>query len=250
MAKYANYKDVLESVSCEDAANMLGLKMVKKGGNTYVQCPFHEKILGKRDAHIGNCSIYDHGKRCHCWSCGGNGNAIEMVMAYLDLPFKQAVDQLAEGVAPHLIRDQGTDRDKQPRKIYPFTEQELELLGFCFENVQRPVNAAGSAFSVRPGNWRSSFYDWDAEAIGWNTLQYEGDHVVLYKTDRMTPSDLFEIPAWKEIVRNKGTERIGRCKEALSSLKTIPKTWLRIGIEKEIEQMIGDIEKILTKIPA
>lgn len=89
---HADKERVLDEVSCIDAATELGLMMKEKSGKVYLECPFHEKMIGKPDRHIGNCVISKDARRCYCYACNGSGDAIEMVMAVEGLSFCEATD--------------------------------------------------------------------------------------------------------------------------------------------------------------
>lgn len=63
---------------------------LKRAGATYKGCcPFHEErtpsfIIQRSDHHY------------HCFGCGAHGDAIQFLMNYLNLPFREAVETLAE----------------------------------------------------------------------------------------------------------------------------------------------------------
>ena len=124
---HADKERVLDEVSCVDAATELGLMMKEKSGKVYLECPFHEKMIGKPDRHIGNCVISKDARRCYCYACNGSGDAIEMVMAVEGLSFCEATDWLAERRAPHLLEDE--NKKKTRRRKCPFSDEDFSSIG-------------------------------------------------------------------------------------------------------------------------
>jgi DNA primase len=92
--------DVLEVVSSH-------VEMKRAGAAYKGLCPFHQEkspsfMIQKGDTHY------------HCYGCGAHGDAIQFLMEYLNLPFVEAVESLAERFHVSLERQQqgekGSDR--------------------------------------------------------------------------------------------------------------------------------------------
>lgn len=148
-AVHASKSDVLDEVTCIEAADELGLGMVTRNGRVYVECPFHLKEFGKRDRNIGNCIISKNGRHCHCFACGGDGNAIDMVMAYESLSFCDATDWLAEKRAPHLLLDTEAEKGKKrDNKKCPFSEEEFQIIGIHTSEVSLPYAMVSSKYDA------------------------------------------------------------------------------------------------------
>jgi len=62
---------------------------VKKTGKNYMAvCPFHND-------RGPSLSISDEKGLFHCFGCGKSGNVITFLMEYENIPFKEALEQLA-----------------------------------------------------------------------------------------------------------------------------------------------------------
>lgn len=150
---HASKSDVLDEVTCIDAADELGLGVVTKNGRVYVECPFHFREFGKSDRNIGNCIISKNGRHCHCFACGGDGNAIDMVMAYENMTFCDATDWLAERRAPHLLQEMESENGKKmDNKKCPFTEEEFHIIGIHTSEVSLPYAMAFSKYNANRRN--------------------------------------------------------------------------------------------------
>ena len=66
-------KRLMDEADARTVAEFLGMQIVKKGKYDFIQCPGHEKRLGKPDSHIGNAVLLKNGYKCfvyyfHCFS--------------------------------------------------------------------------------------------------------------------------------------------------------------------------------------
>lgn len=141
---HADKDAILNVVSCVDVANVLGLRMKKKGKRTYVECPFHMKWLGKPDHNIGNCWFNGEGTRCYCASCGGGGDAIHMVMDYEGMDFCTATDWIASVLAPHLLTNNWSSSG-----ICPYTKNHFKAIGIHTEGFLIPIGMAPSKYLAK-----------------------------------------------------------------------------------------------------
>ena len=62
--------------------------VIKKGKNYVATCPFHED-------HSPSLVISPEKKMCHCFVCGGGGNAITFVQKYLHISYTEAMRETA-----------------------------------------------------------------------------------------------------------------------------------------------------------
>lgn len=230
---HADKKQLLDIVNCNDAAEALGLKKIRKNGKWYVECPFHPHLVGRKDRHIGNCYITESGRFCKCWSCGGKGNAIDMVVNYLNLPFSEAVDWLAAQKAPQLINDTWVESAKaaERKKPCPISSDDLESIGMKTTEIQCPIGMAASKYEARMSGM-------DFDSILYPEIADEGDdYVILCKNVMYSPQDLFETSEQEfyRLVLDKAAAVKKNCEESMALLaKTLPHSNLRHGFEEGI----------------
>ena len=74
-----NREEIRDSVTIFDLCKRYGIKVK----NNTIRCPFHN------DNHP-SCSIYNNGKKFHCFSCGESGDVFKFVMNMEDIPFYKA----------------------------------------------------------------------------------------------------------------------------------------------------------------
>ena len=73
-------KRLMDEADARTVAEFLGMQIVKKGKYDFIQCPGHEKRLGKPDSHIGNAVLLKNGYKC--FACNTFIPTAEMVMEY------------------------------------------------------------------------------------------------------------------------------------------------------------------------
>ena len=140
-SQYVDYQALLEEVNVIDTAEHLGLGIKSRYSRYSIECPFHKKILGKYDYHIGNCVVSDDKKKCHCFSCGGSGNSIDIVKAYLDIGFYEATIYLAQTFAPYLL-----ENAEYIKPACNISKKQLQALGFDLSPIQVPKNASDTKY--------------------------------------------------------------------------------------------------------
>ncbi|MCP2065609.1 UNVERIFIED_ORG: DNA primase catalytic core [Pseudomonas reinekei] len=87
-----DYNQLLNSVSIEDVANRLGMKLQKTSPHQFkALCPFHDDKTPSLLVDVNRSQGRQH---FYCFSCGANGDAIDLVKQKLNLGFKEAVDWL------------------------------------------------------------------------------------------------------------------------------------------------------------
>lgn len=67
--------------------DLLDTPIKQMGSKKWARCPFHED---KKPS-----LMIDSKNTCHCFSCGFNGDSIEVAQKLLNLPFKEALRRLA-----------------------------------------------------------------------------------------------------------------------------------------------------------
>lgn len=210
-ALHADRSKVLEAVTCEDAANELGLRMRTKSGRIQVECPFHYARLGKMDQNLGNCVLSKNNRHCTCYACGGSGNAIDMVMAYENLSFCEATDWIAERLAPELLRD--INPEKKEVKRCPFSDEEFEIIGIHVSDVLMPVGMAESKYQAKQSKARGGEIVYPDDP--------DEDYVLLCRRGRLSIRDIFveNTSLFWSIVEPKAMEACEIYREQILSLK-------------------------------
>lgn len=70
-------------------------KSDKQNGDwLFIRCPFHVKILGKRDNHIGNCSINLNTGIIHCFACHHSEHISILVRERLNLSYRESYEYI------------------------------------------------------------------------------------------------------------------------------------------------------------
>ena len=235
--KHATKSDVLDEVTCIDAADELGLRMVTRNGRVYVECPFHFREFGKKDRNIGNCIISKNGRHCHCFACGGDGNAIDMVMAYESLSFCDATDWLAERRAPHLLQEMGSEKgQKRDNKKCPFSEEEFHIIGIHTSEVSLPYSMASSKYEANKLKKES-----DGKSLKgyWEVMYpdaFGDDYVLLCHKGLLSIREIFrenKALFWS-IVEPKATEACEKYRHLIDmTLEVMPEGDLRDAVIEE-----------------
>ena len=83
------------------------IPITRKGTSTLAVCPFH-------DDHKPSMNVTDDRKYFKCFACGEGGNAIDFVMKYKNLDFKDALKEISQqnGIR---FEDYITQKTKSPR---------------------------------------------------------------------------------------------------------------------------------------
>ncbi|MBT7610249.1 MAG: DNA primase [Bacteriovoracaceae bacterium] len=85
------------------------IPITRKGTSTLAVCPFH-------DDHKPSMNVTDDRRYFKCFACGEGGNAIDFVMKYKNLDFKDALKEISEqnGIR---FEDYITSKTKSPRAL-------------------------------------------------------------------------------------------------------------------------------------
>ena len=208
---HADKNRVLNEVSCAETAIELGLMMKEKNGKIYLECPFHEKMIGKPDRHIGNCVISKDGHRCYCYACNGSGDAIEMVMAVEGLSFCEATDWLAERRAPHLL-EENVGKKKSIQKC-PFSDEDFSVIGIHTAEAILPTGICYSKYEA---------YNREDGRRNFTDILYQPDGTLLLcRKARISIKEIyFDSPStfWS-IVKPKAEEAFKLYREQIRSMK-------------------------------
>ena len=144
-----------EEVTPKAVAAYLGLKMVRSGKNTFIECPEHAQRTGKADQRIGNCVLGKTWKNAYyCFACGAAGS-IPKLIAYtegLDLKtqYKDILKIAAEaGGDASGYEIEETKWTKSPQKFVPtsypiLTDEKFKLIGL---SKMMNLNELKDAFS-------------------------------------------------------------------------------------------------------
>jgi hypothetical protein len=193
-------KDALLSIPMTDVCSVLGIEMEPRDGRMLVRCPFHPLKLGRIDRNIGNASIV-HGTDghdfIHCFSCGGHGGTIDVVMAVKGIKFFEACEFLAEQFHPELLKYKPAQKFKKVPQC-PFSDEELEIIGMHAGTTIEPLGTAENKYSVKHPdddkygdiNWYDVPYDrlMSTSEIG----DPMNDEILVCRTSTYGPRQLFQ----------------------------------------------------------
>ena len=261
--RHADKNELLSRITCVDAAALLGLRTVQKNGKLYLECPFHESILGKPDRNIGNCvSRQEDGyATCHCFACGGTGNPIRMTMAALSLDFCAATDYLAKCLAPDLLEERAfperNDRGGKgykPRRFFPYSRSDMQFIGLHTSDVLfSPVTECSSRMD---GEIVRSYEQVTGHAYPWDMNDPDPtaeSRTEYYLCEQVNDSlgDLYneDKEMFFSITCGKAEEFAGLLKQRLALIrKTLPKGKARSVMEFELKKAIDRAESILERL--
>ena len=241
---HAARDDVLERVNVLDVAALLGLKTQRRGKRVILECPFHQKNLGQPDRHLGNCvTLSDNNyATCRCWSCNGHGDVIAMTMDYLGLNYSDAIDYIAENLAPDLLKlpDQRSKK-KFIKKNFPYSYKELELVGIKNKvNCRNAVNVCGNSRETSDLHF-NEYIDFHSN---------DGLTFTVYQKETISVESFYQKnkEMFIEMVYEKANEKRDKlCRALYSTRKVLDKGQLRLGIERTIQDEIFAIDAIISK---
>ncbi|TWR48027.1 hypothetical protein FIV35_26185 [Pseudomonas rhodesiae] len=131
-----DYEKLLQNVSIEDIANRLGMTLKKTAVNQFkALCPFHDDktpsllIDARRDK--GRQHFY-------CFSCGANGDCIDLVKEQLNVGFKQAVEWLDPSAS--VVRTGGRSKVTEKNSVAP--KVDLSALQFGYNLYKKGSDQA------------------------------------------------------------------------------------------------------------
>lgn len=131
------FREVRERVSAQDAARRYGLTFDRRG---WCLCPFHQ------DRHP---SMSFKGARYRCWSCGANGDAVDLVRHLYGITYWEAAGRINEDFSLNLLCTPTDKKEVQER-------QRLKELHRRFEEWrERTINELNAAIRV------ANLADWD-----------------------------------------------------------------------------------------
>ena len=118
-------KRLMDEADARTVAEFLGMQIVKKGKYDFIQCPGHEKRLGKPDSHIGNAVLLKNGYKC--FACNTFIPTAEMVMEYTGCNRQEAYHIIAEAMGgEEFYPDEGKAAPDLPK--LRLTPEELKAL--------------------------------------------------------------------------------------------------------------------------
>jgi hypothetical protein len=126
-----------------DLSRVIGdRRELKKVGREYTGlCPFH-------DDHTPSFTVVPHKQFAHCFACGWNGNALDFLMQYEGLTFKQAARRLMSeyGATPSIIEANGADHPLPPQR-----ESKKRAEGDLYHSEVPPPKTPRPAMRTRLG---------------------------------------------------------------------------------------------------
>ncbi len=135
---------------------------LKKSGHEWMTCcPFH-------DERTPSFTVSPQKQFYHCFGCGAHGSAIKFLMDYDHLEFRDAVEELAQGVSLKVVYEGG--RESAPRE----DRSELyTLLDGCAQHYQKALqqNSDAQAYCRERGLDASTI---EAFRIGWAPAGWDG----------------------------------------------------------------------------
>lgn len=144
-------KSILEYADCLEIADMLGIEKNVRGNKVYIACPEHIKNTGRRESKIDNCILSEKGY--YCFSCLAKGNAISLVMNYLDVDEEEACRTISIMLGDELMFVKGEDNTTVR---FPFSKEELTSIGLisgvtiehpCYGSLNKPYMPEGYKMS-------------------------------------------------------------------------------------------------------
>ena len=95
-------------IDATDIVRLVGehVDLKPKGREHVCLCPFH-------DDHNPSCYVVPHKQIFHCFVCGAGGNAIDFVMKYHQLGFREALQLLADRAGVQLTPYKGATPDRE-----------------------------------------------------------------------------------------------------------------------------------------
>ncbi|MCR5824847.1 MAG: DNA primase [Lachnospiraceae bacterium] len=109
---YYSDETIAEVISRNDIADVVGMyvHLTKKGANYWGLCPFH----GEKTASF---SVNTNKQMFYCFGCHKGGSVITFLMEYENIPFQEAVKELAERGGVQLPEVRETEEDVRNRNF-------------------------------------------------------------------------------------------------------------------------------------
>lgn len=156
--------DVINDARATDLvllAESYGVKMAKQGKDFFGLCPFH-------DERTPSFTIYSKNgaQRFHCHGCGSDGDAVQFVMDYEGLKFRDAVRRLvgdlpATGNAP---TPAAADAPAEPEEVWTPVMPVPESAPMTPDTIRRKIK--GEWVAVRASR-RWDYRNADGETLGY-----------------------------------------------------------------------------------
>lgn len=117
-------KKLMEEADASVVAEHIGMNVVKKGQYLFIQCPGHEKRLGRSDTHIGNAVLLKNGYKC--FACNAFVPTAEMVMEFIGCGKWEAYHIIAEAMGGEELYPDSGENEEIPK--IRLSQEELDVL--------------------------------------------------------------------------------------------------------------------------
>lgn len=152
MIEKSSIEQILDSVDIEDVAGKLDIALTKKYNSIVGCCPFHNE-------KTASFKINKAWNRYHCFGCGADGDAVDLVMKKRGCTYPEAIEWLAD---MYNIKLRYSNRELTPEEINE--QQEKEKLYKVLECVQEFFVAVLMSASVEAENAKKyAFERWGAD---------------------------------------------------------------------------------------
>ncbi len=113
---------------------------LKKNGKSYrASCPFHN---GNNKSSF---SVNSEAQFYHCFNCGASGNVLSFLMEYDGIEFIDAIENLADQLSVHVIREEETNQHSQ---ALPYVDRKdmyllmTDIMRFYQQQLRQHTNSA------------------------------------------------------------------------------------------------------------
>ena len=103
------------------------VNLQKKGSQYFGLCPFHNE-------KTGSFSVSPQKQMYYCFGCGAGGNVFSFLMAYENMTFKEAVEELAPKCGVTLPQREMTYQEKQ--RADKLTKKLQPIITKCFAHLK------------------------------------------------------------------------------------------------------------------
>lgn len=200
-----------EDISPLSAAKGLGLNINKQGSTIFVQCPAHQKIVGKPNTRITCCELgHTFNSAFYCYGCGAHGSVFEMIAYAKDLNMKADFGEIIKTAAEmtgnpdaYKLKDYQTIQIKKAKskKFDPgITDQELKMIGLSGDSGFDAYKISSCHPSYMVSKDDAVFFEKDKE------LELDNDKVMEEYNTRF-PEDMKEN-GYEEYYEKYAIERI------------------------------------------
>lgn len=150
--------DLLNRLSVVDVVGR-AVTLKKAGANYQSCCPFHEE-------KTPSFTVSPSKQFYHCFGCGAHGNIIDFTMAWRNLTFVQAIEELAHSAGLSVPKNEMKRAERQPDILTPLLEEASNFYRNSLKGSKRAIEylkargvtgqtAARFGLGYAPPGWQS-----------------------------------------------------------------------------------------------